>query len=509
MTPQSSYLQIERDIDRVRYLDRFESILEQSGVSTKDVVLYGSSIMALCGIRSNGDLEFIPHPEKRSKFVKLARELPEANINEKGQMFFPGEVHSSSPDRFAMFGWDDKRIFGDERCYIEHGGYKFLKLELIVSQKAADRRPKDLDDLEMLEQERYIGGPDWNWDLVRRLPPWERPSKPTLWEQGKESLRSDGIVTTSVRVARHLGEEVLPKYTNPIQSRWEQYSQQRKIKPEVANELTNHYPAADLLVRQLSTVGFTRDDLVAAILSLEGYSEFERFLTEFSSDEDKVKITPGGQINGGIRAFATRWVNETNDNLQYNNNMTFPVEISLNKPLPARTGEWVSERFSRQAEELLIERRRELLKNSGALFYAILWPAVIDHFDDIEKWLGNRTEVVEVQQFELNDEFESFISSVYSVDERPMQWETEKKINELKSHGSTVRILTLQISEPDFRSWDGPRLSDRTHSLKMECRRTFQEIVSDYEYDVIIHTTDNYVQNRHLNKLLSGLHIGK
>ena len=77
MDNQSSYLQLERDLSRVRHLESLESILNRAGVGKSDIILYGSSIMALCGIRQNNDLEFIPHPEQRHKFEELAEEIPE------------------------------------------------------------------------------------------------------------------------------------------------------------------------------------------------------------------------------------------------------------------------------------------------------------------------------------------------------------------------------------------------------------------------------------------------
>jgi len=204
MDSQLSYLQLERDLSRVRHLESLEYVLDQAGVEKSDIILYGSSIMALCGIRQNNDLEFIPHPEQRHKFQELVEEIPEAYINEQGQIFFPNDLHSSWPDRFITFGFDDDELFNEERFYIVHDDYKFLKLELLLSIKGTLRRSKDFEDFLTLEQGGYIGGPEWNWDLVRRVPPWDRPetssgSSQSIFELGIQSVRNKGILKTALR----------------------------------------------------------------------------------------------------------------------------------------------------------------------------------------------------------------------------------------------------------------------------------------------------------------------
>lgn len=501
-----SYLKSDWDINRVNNIDALESLLSEVDIKKNKIILYGSSIMALTGIRPNNDLEFIPKPEQRNDFRNFAQKDSKSRINDEGQMFFPKDIHSSRPNRFKLFGWDDAKIFENSECYVECSGYKFLKLELIVSQKAADRRPKDLEDLRMLENNGYIGGPGWNWELVVRLPPWERPSKMSLWDQGIDSLKSDGLATTGVRLFNYLKTQKIEDNISSLSEVWNKFQVKRKLAPGIVNQLETHYPAPDLFIRQINTKnGFERYDLIAAILYLEGEKRFQQYLEEERESTSHITITPNGRISGGIYQLAKKWKLYSDQDALQGSEITFPVEVTQDPPLPTRSDDWISDRFNSETINQLKQKRRDLLQNSGAVFYAVLWPAVENNFDEIEAWICDQVTVIHSYDFDLKCNLEEFIRSVYTVDERPMQWETEKKINELLSRGTNVRILKLQISDPQFRSWDGPRLSDRVHSLKMSCRRNFQSDVEDYEYDVIIHITDNYNQNSHFNTILTKL----
>lgn len=508
MNDQSSYLQLDRDISQVRHLESLESILHQAAVDKSDIILYGSSIMALHGIRPNNDLEFIPHPEQRPKFEELAKNLPDAQINEQGQIFFPDDVHSSWPDRFIMFGWDDATLFNNEQFYIEHNGYKFLKLELLLSIKGTLRRPKDFEDFELLEQGGYIGGPEWNWDLVRRVPPWDRPDTSSnanrnFLQLGIRSVKNRGVIATGLKAPRFLASKIsngdikdsrTMRVIKQARKRW-------KLQPDVSQELETHYPAPDLLNRQFENGTFIRDDLIAAVLSVEGETPFEDYKKEL--DRSTPSISNGGAINGGILQLARRWAAWRSRSVCDSPKPTFPVSLMSTEQLPPKGREWTVDKFGLEPADNLNQHRQELLADAGVYFYAILWPVGVDHHDRIEQWLSQRLDIVSSQVLDLGTEIEAFANAVYASDQRPFEWEKKRKAKKIASDGSTVRVITIRLPDPDFRSWNGPRISDTIYNMKQNCRREFQQIVNDYEYGALIHTTDNYEHNLHISSILS------
>jgi len=514
MDNQPSYLQLERDLSQVRHLESLESILNQAGVGKSDIILYGSSIMALCGIRQNNDLEFIPHPEQRHKFKELAEDIPEAYINEQGQIFFPTDVHSSWPNRFIIFGFDDHKLFNEEQHYITHGGYKFLKLELLLSIKGTLRRSKDFEDFSMLEEGDYIGGPEWDWDLVRRVPPWDRPetsgsSNQSVFELGIQSVRNKGIIKTGLRVPPFLASRILnlDAQKTRVSTIAEGIKDDWKIEEDVSQELETHYPAPALLNRQFEDEIFTRDDLIAAVLSIEGKNQFKQYKNEL--DQDTPSISRDGHINGGILRLATQWAAWENAEFNGIPRLTFPVRVSSEDPLPPRGEQWVADKFKSESVEKISQRRQELLSNAGVYFYAILWPAGIDHHDEIEEWLSQRLDIVSSKEIDLGDDIEDFARAVYSTDQRPFEWEKARKAKKISSDGSTVRVITIRLPDPNFRSWNGPRISDTIYDIKQNCRREFQQRVTEYEYGALIHTTDNYEHNLHIANIVSSYSTNK
>lgn len=505
MGGQSSYLQLERDLSRVRHLDSLESILDKAGVDRSDIMLYGSSIMALCGIRQNDDLEFIPHPKHRKTFEKLAEDMSEAHINEKGQIFFPNNIHSSWPDRFIMFGWDDTQLFDEDRFYIIHDGYKFLRLELLLSIKGTLRRPKDFEDFSMLEEGDYIGGPGWNWELVRRVPPWDRPETPSnsILELATHSIRERGVMKTGLRAPTFFATEFLNMNVDILGlSRIIRCAKEEwRLDSEISRELERHYPAPDLLNRQFEDGRFIRDDLIAAVLAVEGEEIFQSYRSNLT--EPTPSITPDGSISEGLLEMANRlasWQTTDCDDLPQ---LTFPVGVNSENQLPPRGQQWAADTFGATGAERIIERRQELLANVGVYFYAILWPLGLNHHDEIESWLSERLDIVFSESLDLGDDIEDFAHAIYSTDKRPFEWEKIRKVKNTSSEGSTVRVVTIRIPNPNFRSWNGPRISDTIYEIKQECRREFQGSVEDYEYGALIHTTDNYQHNAHISRILT------
>ncbi|AOV94440.1 hypothetical protein AQV86_00770 [Nanohaloarchaea archaeon SG9] len=500
------YLDSKPSLDRLNHLDLLKSVLKEAGVNKEDIMLYGSSITAIYGIKPNNDLEFIPHPDVRSNFLELAEENPDINKARNGQIHFPGEVKAVwEPGKFEPFGWSDEELFEDETCYIETKGYKFLKLELFVSLKAAKRRPKDFEHIDLLEEEDYIGGEDWNWELVHQLPPWERRERPpkSLIEIGRDSIKQYGLFYTAARgptyVASHLGSKALQKIgANNEAVKDKLQTTGENLKPFI--ERNNQYQVPALLNDQFDDEEFERYDLVAAILYLEGKEEFKDFF-EGEDYEEQISVTPKGRLNGGLLELANKLAEISEDETDLAT-IDISVKISRKPSISKRGRSWAENKFGPDRVELLENRKEELLENSGVYFYAMLWPSVRDYHDEIEAWIQDRIEVKESINLDLKENIHDYLESVYSVDARPSDWEKERKIKKIQSFGSEVSVLKLRVDNPDFWYEEDEPISNTVHSLKQKCRKEFQKRVENYEYGVITHFTDNYEHNAHNSKIL-------
>ena len=65
--------------------------------------------------------------------------------------------------------------------------------------------------------------------------------------------------------------------------------------------------------------------------------------------------------------------------------------------------------------------------------------------------------------------------------------------------------MELKIDNPDFRlkPLSGLPQSRSTMRLKKKIRDSFKEKITDYYYDIIMHLTDNQLQNDAIEKIIS------
>ena len=499
---EPKYMNLEPDINQVQHIEELDSILEKAGVNKEEVIIYGSSPMALYGIKENDDLEFIPHPKARRKFIELDREDTRMNA---AQIIFPNKIRSVYlEDRMARFGWSDEDLFENEDYFIEHEGYKFMKLELMVSLYAAKRRPKDLKKIQMLEEKGLIGGEGWDWNLVHHLPPWERPERPSknLLQIGRDSIKQYGLTHTLTNGPQYVVQYSLSKALEKIDTKNQAVRSkindiEEKSRPYIKRK--EQFSIPELLNKQFNEEGeFERYDLIATILYLEGEEGFEEFL----ETKGKISVTPHGRLNSGLSELASIIASNSKSD-QGLADEEIPVRVSTKNPIPAKTYNWAEEELDKNQLMRIEERKDELLDSSGSFFYAMLWPSVRQYHDEIENWLNERIDVVDTIDVDLGDKICDFLESVYAVDNRPDDWEKERKIVKIQSFGSKVRILKIRARDPDFWYENGEPISGKIHSLKQECRKEFQDKLERYEYGVITHFTDNYKHNVHNSKVVS------
>lgn len=69
----------------------------------------------------------------------------------------------------------------------------------------------------------------------------------------------------------------------------------------------------------------------------------------------------------------------------------------------------------------------------------------------------------------------------------------------------TVFVMELKIDNPDFRlkPLSGLPQSRSTMRLKKKIRDSFKEKITDYYYDIIMHLTDNQLQNDAVKKIIN------
>jgi len=144
----------------------------------------------------------------------------------------------------------------------------------------------------------------------------------------------------------------------------------------------------------------------------------------------------------------------------------------------------------------------------GLMFYAFLWPAAREHFDELEDRLAQAGQNLEIAEYENPTGFNEMVMDIYTSDKRTDDWRIQKKIHELNKYEQVFRVASFELPDPEFYPDETPRLSSKTHDLKYTCRRDLQSEIDEYVFDIILHVTDNYRQNVHVTKVLNSIEDG-
>lgn len=498
------------DVQKINHLEALEELLESCGVDKTEICLIGSAPLAVWGIRENRDIDFIATENARELFHLYANKQPDSRVDSDKKIFFSEEIELTRPNRLETIGLNDFEVINNHRNHYVLEGWKILRLEVAISRKYAHRRPKDFEDIERIESSGIIGSDHWDWDVPVIVAPWDRPPGKSLIQRGIHSLRTRGVIQTAQEALALFWENLPSSYTDPLAAQWHSKKQRRRFSAAILDEVELRYPIPNLLAKQYDSSGtFCRYDLVAAVIAHEESDDTvaEAWTAQIDTEQThSVSITPNGMIHSGLDGLARKIVER--DGLSDPSTGTVPVSVEDDDPLSPRTIEWVRDTFPQDTVDFIQKRKQTLLVETGTTFVAILWPGLREHFDDVESIIRSRVDVIQTDEYELENGLDSFITDIYSVDQRAADWRIKQKIHELRSYNPTIRVLTFKLSDPDFRPFERPRLSRTTHDLKYDIRQEYQEVLENYVYDVTVHITDNYTQNAHVATVLSRIEDG-
>ena len=136
----------------------------------------------------------------------------------------------------------------------------------------------------------------------------------------------------------------------------------------------------------------------------------------------------------------------------------------------------------------------------------ILWPPAQSLFDDIRTDIIERHIELSYEILEMRaDIFEDFIHKLYEIDfANPRKIAT--KLYRLQTPPHCLGVMKIRIIKPKMVVQDAINhvRCDTIGDLKDYIRRKYQGQISDYIYDIIIHSTETDYQNQKvLNILLS------
>ena len=134
----------------------------------------------------------------------------------------------------------------------------------------------------------------------------------------------------------------------------------------------------------------------------------------------------------------------------------------------------------------------------------VLWPPAREHFDAIERDIRDRHRVLDAADYLIDAaRYDEFVRKVYAIDGASPN-KIGIKLGNLVRPPLVVRVLTVRFGRPRMEVQDilnRVRCKD-VHRLKQRIRADFRERVSDYIFDVILHSTETATQGANLRRLV-------
>ena len=451
-----------------------EDYLKLHNIPKDKVCLVGSTTLSLIGVRKHNDIDFVLHSS--CQYCKLSDHM------------FIERVKSPWSTLFS-----DDQLIENADLHILYNGIKFVIPELVFHKKVWHNRLKDQFDIAELQEYANMHK-SWNWELLQG----SLPASSFLQDFLKKFCNKLNVWKKKVKVLLRRGD--LYKYEQLV-------------------------PTSHLLARQFLNESFNRYDLIVRYMAISSFLNKDDFgIVLYKKMQDK---RAASRYQNPWRVFCDLIMNikdngyDMSKPILVNNDLHLIdgahrlatalyfqqpfIPISINKKLsPSFFGiDWFSNNSFNNAELDVIEecKRKVFLKNY-LYFEVVLWPPVIDYFDDIEKFIAKKFHIFSSLDYNNIIDFHKYIRDLYQIDDI-RDWKVNLKIEAMDIFPKRIRIIKIEIPNPRFRYKDnGKIISMVVEELKKDIRSKYKSKVNNYFHDIIIHIGDNYYHSQQSKKIL-------
>jgi len=181
-----------------------------------------------------------------------------------------------------------------------------------------------------------------------------------------------------------------------------------------------------------------------------------------------------------------------------------PCKIKNNKKVVSYKKEWFDARFSKKELAQIEAKRIEVFDKFSFFTTIMLWNSVEEWFDDIENDIAKNHNILSSRTVNIKTDF---IREIYKCDDIA-PWKVEKKIECMKGRGNKIRILKLDMPNPEWRTKQatGNPLSKVGERIKLKYRAQYKPKVPNYFHDIILHTSDNFEQAEFIRNVINEMY---
>lgn len=180
---------------------------------------------------------------------------------------------------------------------------------------------------------------------------------------------------------------------------------------------------------------------------------------------------------------------------------------------------WFKENnFTEEELNIISSKLNEILKMCRKPYFCILWPPARKQFIKIVDCIEKVEDGIHIEnhfniQF-TRENLKEFIYNIYETDDimkYKLDLKYEHMMLSLEADGFdedfyTISVVKVIINNPDFRlkPLSGLPQSKTTMRIKKKIREMFKDTIIDYYYDIIMHLTDNQIQNDAVEEIIKG-----
>jgi len=448
--------------------------LEKNNIPKEQTCIVGSATLSLIGIREHNDIDIVLHSDFDERLSKHPF------------------IEQAKKPWSEIFSDDD--LVENKDLHIIFKGFKFVIPELIYHRKSWHNRPKDKEDVLDLDEYAHIHS-DWDWNLIKNYLP-----------------RKFFIKSFVIRFFKKLSF-----FRNKMR---EYFISNNTIHPDCFHVI----PTNLLLSKQFVNNQFNRFDIIVRYNAINSYLNndnvgidlYERMQdirggSQYKNPWKKFKILIENYKSAGYSADSHILVNNELHILDgahrlacalYFQTPFVSVKVDRKMGYSAYGLDWFKKSDYSNQEMLFLSKKKQDIFNENFLYFeVILWPSVSQYFDDISNHINNQYKILESKLFIDIKNLDSFIKELYKIDDIK-DWKVDMKIKGLSSYKKELRVLKIEIPEPDFRKkTNGKLISKKVEKLKKEVREIYSSKINDYFHDIIIHIGDNYEHSKRSSKL--------
>lgn len=497
----------------ISFLEELEAFSGRFQIPRSAFCIIGDSAFADKGLGINHCIE-ICMKDKKFYFKRILRE----------SKLFPHIVIASH--KYQKFiGLSDKEILNNPFFTYQKQGFKIIRPEIEFAFRIYRKIHDDCNNLSLIHEYLLDKANNWDWDLFKRFSKervdaikykkliFDQDNVLSLLEKGVKNPRK-GFQFIDAKIkdfffyrkkVKGLQSQVISKmHTAAILGmhfykgeffRYDILMRYKAVQSILCGEeaFLDYYKRMQNIAWGVKTL----NRLEALIYSIKDKGYFERspiVISRSTFYDSFFRLVNGHVIDGAHRLACAL----------YFGIKELPVEIVSREGGKKFGKQWFLDHgFALKVMEELDQTKHQLFFQHGIYFPVIIWPPAIKFCDQISRYIRSRHKVFFEKKVFLGEDFNNFLFSIYESDYTD-KWKISLKAHLMRKYAPEVYVMIIEVPDPKFQMKDRRKLylSDVTINLKESIRKKFKHLIEDYVNDMIIHTGDNYIQNKESIRIL-------